>query len=232
MKLSVALLCSTLALAAEETPVVRLDAKHQQLFKDTCVSCHGPDKQKGKFRIDQLSLKVDTVETAERWQKVLNQINSGEMPPEDSKQPERVAKTEFLDSLSHTLMAARRSLGDSGGMITMRRLNRREYKNTLRDLLGVDINVRELPADGGAGTFDTVGSSLRGCGECRDGLFEPPTGHGEVDDVPDFMANYRILSRQRGREEPLCDAEVDTLIAQLGSWSGALTRYGNTGPCP
>ncbi len=87
-------------------------------------------------------------------------MNSGEMPPEDSRQPDKLAKTEFLESLSETLVVARKSLGDVRGKITMRRLNRREYKNTIRDLLGVDIGVKELPADGGAGTFDTVGSSL------------------------------------------------------------------------
>ena len=152
-------LLSASALAAD-APHASLDEKHRAFFKDYCNECHNEKKQKGKLRLDDISFTLDSVEKADRWQKILNQINSGEMPPEDSKQPERVAKTEFLDSLSHTLMAARRSLGDSGGKITMRRLNRREYKNTLRDLLGVDINVRELPADGGAGTFDTVGSSL------------------------------------------------------------------------
>ncbi len=160
MKLSVALLFTTLAFAAEEAPEVRLDAKHQQLFKETCVSCHGPDKQKGKFRIDQLPLKVDTVETAERWQKVLNQINSGEMPPEDKKQPSAAAKTELLDDLSNMMVAARKKLGDQNGVITMRRLNRREYRNSLRELLGVEINVSELPPDIGSGVFDTVGSNL------------------------------------------------------------------------
>ncbi len=160
MKLSVALLCTTLALAAEETPVVRLDAKHQQLFKDNCISCHGPDKQKGNFRIDQLSVKVDTVETAERWQKVLNQINSSEMPPEQEKQPSAAAKTELLDDLSNMMVAARKKLGDQNGVITMRRLNRREYRNSLRELLGVEINVSELPPDGGADGFDTVGANL------------------------------------------------------------------------
>ena len=160
MKLSVALLCSTLTLAAKEAPEVHLDAKHQQLFKETCVSCHGPDKQKGHFRIDQLSLKVDTVETAERWQKVLNQINSGEMPPEQEKQPTAAAKTELLDDLSNMMVAARKKLGDQNGVITMRRLNRREYRNSLRELLGVEINVSELPPDGGSSGFDTVGANL------------------------------------------------------------------------
>ena len=149
-----------LSAPAAEAPHALLDQKHRAFFKDYCVECHNEEKQKGKLRLDDISFVLDSVENADRWQKILNQLNSGEMPPEDAKQPERMAKTEFLDSLSHTLMAARRALGDSGGKITMRRLNRREYKNTIRDLLGVDINVRELPADGGSGTFDTVGSSL------------------------------------------------------------------------
>ena len=145
---------------AADAPHARLDEKHRAYFRAYCVECHNEKKQKGKLRLDDISFALDSVENADRWQKILNQINSGEMPPEDAKQPERWAKTEFLDSLSHTLMAARRSLGDAGGKITMRRLNRREYKNTIRHLLGVDLNVRELPADGGAGVFDTVGSSL------------------------------------------------------------------------
>jgi hypothetical protein len=161
MRLRVILFClAASTLYAADAPHARLDDKHRVFFKDYCIECHNEKKQKGKLRLDDISFALDSVENADRWQKILNQINSGEMPPEDSKQPERVAKTEFLDSLSHTLMAARRTLGDSGGKITMRRLNRREYKNTIRDLLAVDINVRELPADGGAGTFDTVGSSL------------------------------------------------------------------------
>jgi hypothetical protein len=160
MKLLLPLFFASLAFAAEEAPEVRLADKHLQLFKENCVSCHGPDKQKGHFRIDQLSLKVDTVETAERWQKVLNQINSGEMPPEQEKQPSAAAKTELLDDLSNMMVAARKKLGDQNGVITMRRLNRREYRNSLRELLGVEINVSELPPDGGSSGFDTVGANL------------------------------------------------------------------------
>jgi hypothetical protein len=147
-------------LRAAEPSHARLDEKHRVFFTDNCVECHNEKKHKGKLRLDDISFVIDSVENADRWQKILNQLNSGEMPPEDAKQPEGGAKTEFLDSLSHSLMTARRSLGDAGGKITMRRLNRREYKNTIRDLLGVEIDARDLPADGGAGTFDTVGSSL------------------------------------------------------------------------
>lgn len=153
------LLLASAALAAD-APQATLDAKHRAFFKDNCLSCHNAEKQKGKVRLDDIAFSVDTVEKADLWQKVLNSINSGEMPPEDEKQPDPAAKTDFLDDLSRMLMTARSVLSDSGGKITMRRLNRREYKNTIRDLLGVDLRVNELPADGGAGTFDTVGSSL------------------------------------------------------------------------
>ena len=146
--------------AAADAPEATLDAKHRGFFKDYCLNCHNAEKQKGKVRLDDIAFTLDSVEKADLWQKILNSINAGEMPPEEEKQPDAAAKADFLDALSRTLVTARSVLSDSGGKTTMRRLNRREYKNTLRDLLGVDINVRELPADGGAGTFDTVGSSL------------------------------------------------------------------------
>ena len=57
------------------------------------------------------------------------------------------------------MVLARKKLSDSGGQITMRRLNRREYHNTIESLTGVSLNVESLPADGGAGSFDTVGAS-------------------------------------------------------------------------
>ena len=151
-------LLATLSLGA--APEARIDEKHRAFLKEYCVECHNADKQKGKLRLDDIALNLDTVQLADRWQKILNQVNSGEMPPEDAKQPERTAKADFLEMLSGTLVTARKTIGDSRGQITMRRLNRREYKNTLRDLLGVDLPVNELPADGGAGAFDTVGSSL------------------------------------------------------------------------
>lgn len=150
-------LCIPILLRADDAQIA---AKHQALLKDYCVSCHGPKKQKGKFRADDLPFTITNVETAERWQKVLNAMNAGDMPPEDETQPPNESKADFLDDLSNAMVAARRNLNDQHGIITMRRLNRREYKNTLRDLLGVEINVAELPSDTGTGGFDTCGSNL------------------------------------------------------------------------
>ncbi len=137
-----------------------MDAQHRVLFQDYCINCHGPEKQKGKVRLDDLAFSITTIESAERWQKILNVMNAGEMPPEEEKQPPNQIKADFLDDLSNVMVAARRSLNDQQGVITMRRLNRREYKNTLRELLGVEINVAELPSDTGTGGFDTGGANL------------------------------------------------------------------------
>jgi hypothetical protein len=89
-------------------PVAALPAKHQAFLKEHCFSCHDAEKQKGKFRVDTLSLSITDNLNAERWQKVLNALNSGEMPPEDQKQPPGEAKADFLDELARVMVAARR----------------------------------------------------------------------------------------------------------------------------
>jgi hypothetical protein len=134
--------------------------RHRALLETHCLKCHGPKQQEGKFRVDDLPFAIRDLETAERWQKILNALNSGEMPPDGEPKPANKPKTDFLDDLANVMVAARKSLGDQHGVITMRRLNRREYRNTLRELLGVEINVSELPADTGTGGFDTVGANL------------------------------------------------------------------------
>ncbi len=151
---------SSFSSGATAAPQAAVNTKYKAFFKDYCVSCHDEEKHKGSVRLDNLSFEINSLEAAERWQKVLNSMNSGEMPPEDKKQPDKVLKTDFLEHLSQEMVVARKTIGDANGKITLRRLNRREYKNTLRDLLGVDISVADLPPDGSPGTFDTVGSSL------------------------------------------------------------------------
>ncbi len=124
------------------------------------MRCHNAAKSEGKFRVDTLQFAITSGASAERWQKVLNALNTGGMPPEEEEQPKPSGKADLLDDLAHALVAARQGLGDRSSKISMRRLNRREYQNSLRELLGVEINVNELPADTGSGGFDTSGVSL------------------------------------------------------------------------
>lgn len=133
--------------------------KHAPFIKKYCFECHDAFSEEGKVNLEDLPYQITDIKSAELWQKVLDAMNSGEMPPEDERQPKNQEKADFLSDLATTMVAARKSLSDSGGKITMRRLNRREYQNTIEHLTGITVDASILPSDGGAGTFDTVGSS-------------------------------------------------------------------------
>lgn len=151
-------LCWVMGARAAQEAVI--SETQRAFFENYCLSCHDAEKQKGKVRLDDIPFKITDVATAERWQKVLGTLNAGEMPPDDKKQPSREEKTAFLEHLSKQMVVARRALADSGGTITLRRLNRREYVNTIRDLLDVEVNAFDLPPDESTGGFDTFGSGL------------------------------------------------------------------------
>ena len=148
------------ALTQAAPPEAQLPKTHLKLFKSRCYECHDSLMEEGDINLEDLSFNISKdMKTAGTWQKILNVINSGEMPPKDEKQIPAEMKAAFLDDLSNQLVAARKVLSDTGGVITMRRLNRREYRNTIESLLGVSININALPQGLGAGTFDTVGAS-------------------------------------------------------------------------
>lgn len=130
-----------------------------------CLHCHGAKESAAGVRLDTLPFEVTSVETAERWQDVLDVLNSGEMPPEERPRPDETVKAEVLAVLSRAMVTARAVIGDAGRVSLVRRLNRREYRHTLRDLLGIDIDAAGvdtsgLPDDTGTAAFDTIGSGL------------------------------------------------------------------------
>ena len=129
-------------------PKVEFPEKHRAFFKAHCLDCHDSETREGKVDLETLPFRITTIEQAELWQKVLGALNSGEMPPKDSEQPGNKEKADFLDDLSLTMVTARKALGDSGGKITMRRLNKRDYQNSIESLLGVKLGKELLPEDG------------------------------------------------------------------------------------
>ena len=145
---------------AAELPQASLlpESKLQPFLQAYCVQCHGPDEQNGQVRFDQVSWTITRNDEAQRWQDVLDVLNSGDMPPEDAKQPDNDELARTLDVLTGALLQARRRLTDHGGEIKMRRLNRREYSATIRDLFGFDVALDDIPEDGEIASFDTVGA--------------------------------------------------------------------------
>ncbi len=147
-----------LPLFAAPDPVVVPD-NVQHFFNKHCVSCHGPDKQKAKIRIDEISTGIADEAIAQQWQDILDVLNLSEMPPEEEEQPDKKELQDTLETLTATLLEARGRLTDTGGSIVIRRINNREYRNTIRELFGVDLDVEMLPQDGNLDGFDTPGQA-------------------------------------------------------------------------
>ena len=99
-----ALLFTSAARAAVQTaPSAGLDTVVQPFFEEHCNKCHGPKKQKGDLRTDTLKINFDSPKIMGHWEEIMNRINTGDMPPEDEKQPKpddiaRVA--EWIDSIA------------------------------------------------------------------------------------------------------------------------------------
>ena len=125
-----------------------------------CLECHGESEPKGDLRLDQLSTNFDDATARDRWLLALKRVQSGEMPPKDLTRPTDKEKQTFADWINGqaTAAAARRA---AEGRVVLRRLNRTEYENTVRDLLGIEVQLKEqLPQDGSADGFDNVGAAL------------------------------------------------------------------------
>lgn len=127
-----------------------------------CVDCHGEDRQKGGLRLDTLAWGLEDRKTFDAWVKVYDKIRTGEMPPADRTPPPADQVTPVLDALHGRLRQASLDHRQGEGRAPGRRLNRQEYENTLRDLLGLPgLRVKEhLPQDDKAHGFNKSGEAL------------------------------------------------------------------------
>ena len=129
-------------------------------MKTYCIQCHGPDTQEADFRVDQLRIS-ETPGDAEYWQLVLDNLNLGEMPPEDEKQPGDSELEPVTTWIQSELRRARRALAGDFGEVVLRRLNRTEYEYTIEDLFDVRGDFAEgFPPDASAEGFDNQGAAL------------------------------------------------------------------------
>ncbi len=134
-------------------------------LKSHCLACHGPAKQEAKLRLDTLSADLSNPDAARKWVEVMDQLNRGEMPPEDRPRPDAMQQQVVVKWIAAELRTAERKARSSGGRVVLRRMNRTEYANTVRDLLAITFLPGEspldfLPPDGKADGFDKGSSAL------------------------------------------------------------------------
>ncbi len=130
----------------------KIDFKSQvkPILEARCYKCHGEEKQKGRLRLDTLSTDLlNDRPSAETWHDVLDALQLGEMPPEEEPMITDKDRQVIVGWINQELEAVIKARKGSGGRVVLRRLNRTEYQNTMRDLLGVEHDfVANLPPEG------------------------------------------------------------------------------------
>ena len=129
----------------------------ESFHKRHCHECHSQESSAGGLDLTALDLSLNDPASFERWVRIYDRVVAGEMPPADADQPTKADRTAFTESLRTSLHDSH--LTQKGTVL--RRLNRREYQNTLNDLFGTDLDLADmLPEDGRSHEFDTVGEAL------------------------------------------------------------------------
>ncbi|MEZ6132337.1 MAG: DUF1592 domain-containing protein [Planctomycetaceae bacterium] len=128
-----------------------------------CVRCHGSQKEEGDIRIDRLSRDFRSGLDSHHWAEALDKLNSGEMPPKDEPQPTQDEIAAFVTTLDSLLKEGRAARMAARPAVSHYRLSRKEYQNTVYDLLGVRYDPAkpgELNEDTLWHGFERIGSQL------------------------------------------------------------------------
>jgi hypothetical protein len=130
-------------------------------FAKYCTACHGGKKPKADLSLEKFKDEKTAAEHRPLWEKVAQHLRSGEMPPEGRKKPQP-AEIERITAWIDTAMSRVDCTKERDpGRVTIRRLNKAEYKNTIRDLLGVTFKpADDFPSDDVGYGFDNIGDVL------------------------------------------------------------------------
>jgi hypothetical protein len=151
--------------AAEPTPAkageISFEHDVTPLLKKYCYDCHGDGAHKAGLALDDFQTLKDVHGNRKAWEAVLRNVSRHEMPPEDAiefpTQEEREVISQFVERELFQLDPAH----PDPGRITLRRMNRAEYNNAIRDLVGVDFNpAADFPPDDSGYGFDNIGDVL------------------------------------------------------------------------
>jgi hypothetical protein len=131
------------------------------ILEKYCFKCHGNGESKGDVTLDKFNTAADVLKDRQLWETVLHHVTTQEMPPSDAKLfPDTAEREQLGDWIESTLYNYDPSKPDPG-RVTIHRLNRSEYNNTIRDLVGVNFQpADDFPADNSGYGFDNVSDVL------------------------------------------------------------------------
>jgi len=199
-------------------------------FEKHCLECH--DDLSSKGGLDLLTALNDGLkgtDAVHRWTRIFDRVRDGEMPPEKNPRPDEAEKNEFIERLRPDLIKADEAIRE----VVLRRLNRVEYELTIRDLLGIEIDLGHLlPEDQSAGGFDNNGEALAISAE----LFEryPETAQRALDEAIRFgpppetttftASSLHEVGPYLDKQYKLIDGRVTTYLTDRTQYSKISTR--------
>lgn len=130
-------------------------------LNENCVYCHNAKKQSGGLNLESFKTAESLSQQRDSWDHILQKIQTGEMPPKGTPKPEHAEVQRIITYLEAEFARLDKLVKPDPGRVTARRLNRAEYNNTVRDLLGVDIKPADtFPQDDSGYGFDNIGDVL------------------------------------------------------------------------
>ncbi|HTU26291.1 MAG TPA: DUF1587 domain-containing protein, partial [Pirellulales bacterium] len=131
------------------------------LLEQYCFRCHGGAEPKGDLALDKIDDPQQLLEQPEQWRTIADRLGDGDMPPSGELRPDKPALAKLLAWIDRQVVAAERGKVRDPGRVTTRRLNRVEYNNTIRDLVGLEFHAADdFPADDVGYGFDNNGDVL------------------------------------------------------------------------
>ena len=180
------------------------------LLETYCYKCHGNGKKKGGLALDGFASMEASLRDQKTWGNVLENLRTGDMPPDDAKQPTLDEREKLMRWIDVAVFAVDPANPDPG-RVTIRRLNRAEYNNTIRDLVGVDFQpADDFPADDSGYGFDNIG----------DVLTLPPVLFERYLAAAEKVMSLAILNDHKPRSEKI---EVDLFKIEGGPKTGTTT---------
>ena len=137
IRLFVGSVMGALGLLAAE-PVVPVPANIRPFIQNHCVDCHDAESARAGFRIDLLSADFTAGNNASLWKEVMDKINGGEMPPKKKPRPDAKEAFRVTSWVAQQLDETTKIAQGAGGRVPMRRMNRVEYANTVRDIFSLE----------------------------------------------------------------------------------------------
>jgi hypothetical protein len=183
-----------------------------------CGVCHNAQNKQGELDLVSILAPASVSAQPELWEKIVLRMKTGEMPPPPMKKPAEAELLAATHAIEEELERAALATPPDPGRVTARRLNRAEYDNTLRDLLGLDMALADdFPPDDSGYGFDNIGDVL----SLSPALLERYVAAAErasraaifgLGDLPPTVTRHTPVSRKiKNRPEPLHEYDVTGL---------------------